>query len=188
MTEHALPPYVGKAGDIYLTRLHGWVGPAVTMLQATVALAPSRYAHAGVFLGDGTVLSAQGSGARIDPESSVLEDRPLAVLRVPAWAESRRDTIVDVARSYVGHRYGWFAYAYIGLATLGIRTPWLERRIASEATGLICSALVDRIWWHAGIGLFDDGRPFGAVKPGELAHVGEVWHVGTGPHDLLPPN
>lgn len=176
--------YVPQPGDLYLTRFHGPLGWWITTLQAVVAAAPSRYAHAGVFLGDGTVLSAQGSGARIDPVETVLTDRPLAILRVPEWADDRRDIIVGIARAYVGHRYGFLAYLWIGLASLGIQPRWLRRAVASEDTGLICSALVDRIWWHSGIALFDDGRLFGAVKPGELAHVGDVYHVATGPSDL----
>lgn len=179
--------YVPKPGDIYLTRFHGWFGWWLTGLQAIVAAAPSRYAHAGIFLGDGTVLSAQGKGARIDPVETVLADRPLAVLRVPEWAEDRRDIIVGIAKAYVGHKYGFLAYLWIGLATLRIKPRWLRRAVSSEKSGLICSALVDRIWWHAGIGLFDDDRLFGAVKPGELAHIGVVYHVGTDPENLWAP-
>lgn len=177
--------YTPRAGDLYLTRFHHpLLGPLLMALQAVVAAAPSRYVHAGVFLGDGTVLSAQGSGARIDPEDSVLRDRPLAILRVPEWADDRRDMIVGIARAYVGHRYGFLAYLWIGLASLGVRPAWLRQAVSSEKSGLICSALVDRIWWHCGIALFDDDRLFGAVKPGELAHVGNVYHVATGPTDL----
>lgn len=173
--------YTPKPGDLYLTRFDGLMGAIVGTGQAVIAQDPSRYWHVGVFLDNGEVLSAQPHGARIDPAHTVLNDRPLAVLPVPEWAEDRRDLIVNLARKYEGHRYGFWSYAWIGLARIGIRPGWLRHLVASE-DWLICSALADRVWFYAGIHLFNDGRLIGEVTPGDIAHVGTVYHVGTGPY------
>lgn len=176
--------YTPKPGDIFLTQIGGATGAVIRVGQAIVAQDPSRYTHAGIILDNGEVLAAQPHGARVDPIESIIDDRPLAILPVPEWAEDRRGLIVNIARKYEGHRYGFWSYVWIGLARLGIRPGWMQRIVASE-TGLICSALADRAWFYAGIHLFDDGRLIGEVTPGDVAHVGTVHHIGTGPYPTV---
>lgn len=177
--------YIARPGDIFLTRFAGPIGPAIEVLQAVAAGDPSRYSHAGVIGRNGTVLEATGQGVKRNPLLPILERRPLAILRVPEWAEDRRDAIVDTAESLIGTPYGYLAYPYIGLARLGVQPRWLVRELASFRT-LICSAYADRAWDMNGIHLFNDGRVRGAVTPGDLAHVGWTYHVGTGPYQTNP--
>lgn len=172
--------YTPLPGDIFLTRIGGPTGAAIYAAQALVAGDGSRYTHAGVILDRDEVIAAQPGGARIDPAATVLADRPLAILPVPDWAQGRRPQIVQAARSLEGHPYGFAAYLWIGLARLGLRPSWLTRAVGSHRT-LICSALADAVWLGAEIHLFDDGRMLGAVTPGDLAHVGTVHHLHTGP-------
>lgn len=169
-----------RPGDIFLTHIGGGTGGLFTLGQF-LALAPSVYSHAGIVGFDGYVISAQPSGARVDPIETILNDRPLAILPVPDWADARRDLIVNAALAHVDHPYGFDAYLWIGLARIGVKPRWLRNRVGSGRS-LICSAFVDRMWEIAGIHLFDDGRLRGEVMPGQLANVGTVHHVGTGPY------
>lgn len=173
--------YTPRPGDLFLTQIGGLVGLLIRIGQGLVAGDWSRYTHVGVILDNDEVLAAQPRGARIDPLSSILYDRPLAILPLPPWAEDRRESIVKLARTYVGHRYGFLSYLWIGLSRVGIRPRWLESRVASDRW-LICSALADRCWHYLGVHLFNDGRLVGEVTPGDIAHAGWVFHVDTGPY------
>jgi hypothetical protein len=176
--------YVPRPGDLFLTQIPGLTGAVIRFGQAVIAGDPSRYTHVGVVLDNGEVLAAQPHGARVDPIETILDDRPLAYLPVPDWADDRRDLIVNIARKYEGHRYGFWSYLWIGIARLGVRPSWLKRLVASE-DWLICSALGDRAWFYAGIHLFNDGRLIGEVTPGDVAHVGTVHHAWTGPYPTM---
>jgi hypothetical protein len=179
--------YVPRPGDIFLTQIGGLLGLVIRVAQGLLVGDWSRYTHAGIILEDGTVIAAQPRGARIDPLTSIIDDRPLAILPVPDWAEDRRDEIVAAARMLEGHPYGFLDYLYIGFMRLerkaGYRvTPrWLTRFVASDRS-LICSAFADKVWCKNGLHLFDDGRLHGEVSPGDLAHVGTILHIGTGPY------
>jgi hypothetical protein len=68
-----------------------------------------------------------------------------------------------------GKPYGRLTFVWIGVAKLlHWRTPyWLERRLDNGQTW-ICSQLSDAAYQHAGVRLFRDNRPDGAVTPGSL--------------------
>ena len=172
--------FTPRPGDIFLTRFGGAFGHVISAAQATIALDPSRYSHAGIVLG-ADVISAQPGGARRQPLAEIMAQRPLAFLPVPAWAQDRRAMIVSLAELFEGRPYRFASYLWLGLSALHIRPNWLRNRIASD-DAMICSALADRVWTLAGIHLFDDGRPIGDVTPGDLAHVGDVHHYDTGPY------
>jgi len=57
---------------------------------------------------------------------------------------------------------------------------WLLDYVAGTGH-IICSQLVDQCYLDAGVHLFDDGRFVGDVTPGDLAHVGTIENIGTGP-------
>jgi hypothetical protein len=179
--------YTPRPGDLFLTHIGGATGGAFTLGQF-LALAPSVYTHAGIILPGDRVIAAQPGGARIDSLESIINDRPLAILPVPEWAEDRRDLICNAAIAHTGTPYGFSVYPFIGLTrladVLGARRlvpRWLRDRVASRRS-MICSAWADRMWEIAGIHLFNDGRLRGAVMPGQLANVGTVHHIGTGPY------
>ena len=94
--------YTPLPGDIFLTRIGGATGAAIYAAQALVAGDGSRYTHAGIVLDRDEVIAAQPGGARIDPLATILDDRPLAILPVPAWADARRPRIVAAARAMAG--------------------------------------------------------------------------------------
>jgi hypothetical protein len=176
----ALPDYKPRPGDIILVPFAGPIGWLITLLQAVVAGDPSRYSHAAVVIDSEWAVQATFPRAEIAPLSELLARRPCAVLVVPPDADYLRPRIVEAALGMVGVRYQFAAYLYIGLAKLRIRPRWLLRLLASRAA-LICSALADRAWADAGLHCFTDGRPFGAVTPGDLAHVGWTRHMSPGP-------
>lgn len=179
--------YQPRPGDIGLTHIGGATGGLFTLGQF-LALRPSIYSHSFIVVDEHRVIAAQPRGARIDPIETVINDRPLAFIPVPAEAERRRSLIVNAALAHEGLPYGFDAYPLIGLARLAdlMNTPelvpeWLKRRVASGRS-LICSAFTDRMWEIAGIQMFRDHRLRGAVMPSEQAHVGTVHHVDTGPY------
>lgn len=168
-----------RPGDFYLTRFGGLTGLLLTIAQALTGDL-SRYLHAGIYLGDGRVIAAHRGGARIYSVEKVMDERPLAVSRNYLTLQQRAD-IVKAARDLAGRPYGYLDYLSLALVTLRIRPKWLLRYV--EGTGhLICSQLVDVAYQRAGVHLFADGRPSGDVTPGDLAHVGILEHLYTGPY------
>jgi len=85
---------------------------------------------------------------------------------------SQRDEIVATALSMVGDKYNALDIVAIGLAqkrlghTVSDRT-WWAKRLSNDGRE-ICSQLVDKAYFAAGIHLFEDGRLPGLVSPGDL--------------------
>jgi cell wall-associated NlpC family hydrolase len=172
--------YTPKPGDIFMTQITGPLGVAIRIAQGVVAGDRSRYTHAGVCLGDGFVIEAMPGGARIAPLAATHTRRPLAYSAFEL-DEDTRERIVAAARGYEGVGYSLGTYLTLGLLGLGLRPRWLRKRV--HGTGrMICSQLCDRAYRDAGVQLFDDGRDSGDVTPGDLAHIGRIRHVGTGPY------
>jgi uncharacterized protein YycO len=172
--------YTPKPGDIFMTQITGPLGIAIRMAQGVVAGDWSRYTHAGICLGDGFVIEAMPDGARIAPLYTIRNRRPLAYSAFDL-DDATRTRIVVAAEAYVGVGYSFATYLTLGLLGLGLRPRWLRKRV--HGTGrMVCSQLCDRAYRDAGVQLFDDGRDSGDVTPGDLAHIGRIRHVGTGPY------
>jgi hypothetical protein len=170
-----------RPGDLIGAPFAGPLGWFVTLLQA-LAGEPSRVSHIEVVVSATQTVSAQHPRARIGSLAETMKRRPLAIIRVPEWAEDRRQLIVEAALGMVGARYQWLAYAWIGLSKIGIRPAWLKRALETEGA-LICSALGDRAWYHGGIHMVRDGRTlFGAITPGRIARIGHVHWWDSGPY------
>jgi cell wall-associated NlpC family hydrolase len=171
-------------GSFFLTRIGGRTGWWVGTAQAVCGM-PSRWTHAGVVLGGGTIIQAQPGGAVIAPLADLLRrphvvsDAPvrLAVaqfarglshpLQVDAYEHDLRADVVDAARAFEGIPYSFADYA--ALAALHLHAPSTRLRRYVQASGhLICSALVDRVYSDVGIHLYDDGRYPGDVTPADL--------------------
>lgn len=170
--------YSPQPGDYFLTAITGFAGGLIRTAQALTG-DPSRYTHAGVVLDDGTVLETMPSGAKITPLSDILE-RDVLAFSMFDLTDEQRSAIVGEARKLVGVGYSFVDYLFIGLINLGIRTPQVLNRVSGE-NHLICSQLVDKAFNNANIYLFDDGRDEGDVTPGDLSHVGVIFHSNTGP-------
>jgi len=167
-----------QAGDFYLVQIHGPGGWLIRLGQALTG-DWSRYCHAGIILDDGTALAAHPGGATIDPLDEILYDRPLAVSHYDLTLKEQA-AVVAAARSYRGRPYSILDYLSLAAVTFHVRPRWLLNYIAGTGH-MICSQLVDQCYLDAGVNLFDDGRFAGDVTPGDLAYVGTIENIGTGP-------
>lgn len=167
-----------RPGDYFLTQITGFGGFLIRIAQAFAGDA-SRYTHAGIFLDDGTIIEAMPGGARIVSNKATLSRRPLAISQFELTDEQRA-LIVKNARTYKGVPYSFLDYLCLGLDAVRIRPKRLRSRIHGSGN-MICSQLVDRIYNVSGIQLFDDGRDSGDVTPGDLAHIGTIFHATIGP-------
>lgn len=170
--------YTPQPGDFFLAQIRGFGGLLIRLAQAVSGDA-SRYTHAGVILDNGMLIEAMPGGARIVPVTTIIDNKPLAFSRYDL-SDEMRARIVSQARSYEGVPYSFLDYLSLGLLALGLRPKRLRARIHGSGH-MICSQLVDKTYLTAGVHLFDDGRDSGDVTPGDLAHVGTIYHVSTGP-------
>lgn len=70
------------------------------------------------------------------------------------------------ARHHVGVEYNWSDFVLAGIASItGRATPKWVRRLIATPDRLICSQLADLAYQAAGLHLFNDRRPEGAVTP-----------------------
>ncbi|GGY88827.1 hypothetical protein [Streptomyces nitrosporeus] len=168
-------------GDFGLTRIEGITGRLVAAGQALVGdAAPVQHAY--VYVGDGMVVQAMPGGAeliRLEDASPVVQ-----------WStghfdleDQTRFNIAMEARSLVGTPYSFLDYASIGLAHYRIRPAWV-RDFVADTGHMICSQLVDEVYFRAGVHLFDDGRLPGDVTPGDLWKLINPRRVSPSDRDL----
>lgn len=164
-------------GDIGLQRnnnLMGWairVGDGVWAKRHNVPAEP--YNHALVYTGFGAAVQGEPGGAnKIGVRKSMQIDwyRYIAPL-----TDAQREAIADAAKSMVGTPYNWLDIGALTLRCLGWNVmrrdgqlTLIGRRLA-RGDRLVCSALADAAYFRAGFHLFNDGRVFGEVTPGDLA-------------------
>ena len=148
-----------QLGDYMTVRTNGF--PA--WLIRTVTRSPVN--HAAVYVGNEQVIEGRPSGAGYN----VVTAYPAAFWSHIDLTDAQRESIVEHAKSCIGIPYNWLDDLDIGLGKLfGMATPkWIEKRLSSTRT-LMCSQLVDACYETAGADLFTDGRPVGAVSPGDL--------------------
>lgn len=168
-----------QTGDILLLRIKGITGIAVWLMQA-INWDLSKWTHVGVLLDTGYVFEAQPGGSTLTPLSkyanrsgAVVTHRmtcPQGTLEPLALTPEQRVAISDVARGYVGRRYGWGTYLYLALYRLGFKSKWLTDRV-QRSDRMICSQAADQICRDVGIELFNDGRMSMDVVPGDLARL-----------------
>lgn len=134
----------------------------------------SHWTHMVVAISETECMSAEPGGARIRP----ISDYPAITwsqFKLRPWQRRR---IATYARTHEGTPYGWLDFFAAGVALLtGRRTPeWLRLYVASTGT-LICSQLSDLALQAAGIHIFHDRRPLGAVIPGSFGryYVEQGW-------------
>lgn len=149
-----------RAGDFAVVRTGGLAGRIIRWATGSVVN------HAFVYVGDGLIVEAQPGGAAL----SHISAYPTAYWSALGLTDSQRASIVYWVYAQVGTGYGWPDIAALGLARLGFRSRWVDRRI-ERSDRLICSQLVDKAYDLAGVHLFDDGRLPGEVTPGDLLDV-----------------
>lgn len=171
--------YTPQPGDYFLTQITGFSGFLIRIAQALTGDA-SRYTHAGVILDDDTVVEAMPSGAQIVPLADILTRDTLAFSRFDLTDDQRAAIVVE-ARKLEGVRYSFLDYLLLGLLSIGIKPPKLRKAVHGSGH-MICSQLVDKAYNRAEIYLFEDGRDSGDVTPGDLSHVGTIYHYNSGPY------
>ena len=159
-------------GTLFVLRSQGLIPWSIRLLTR------SRVNHAGVCLGDGKTVESQAQGA------VRLDERPVAgnvLYATELWKQierkswGRNATIARQAGMLLGTPYGypdvlaviWESWRN---GTTDGKYTRLQKRLMREDR-LICSQLVDLACLKAGVHLFDDGRPTGAVTPGDLEEL-----------------
>ena len=140
----------------------GWASAVVAWASK------SNWTHCVVAISETHVASAEPGGARIRP----IDYYPGTVWSKFHLRPSQRRRIVKFARDRLGTPYAWSDYYAVGLALItGTQTPdWLASYVA-DTRKLICSQYCDLAYQAAGIHLFIDDRPAGAVIPASIAKL-----------------
>lgn len=90
----------------------------------------------------------------------------------PAMTQGHGVQIADAAMGLIGTPYSFVDCIDIGLADIfGHRLPLRIRERIEDVKHLMCSALTDYAYFLGGVHLFDDGRLFGDVSPGDLDNL-----------------
>lgn len=157
------------AGYIGLTNISGQAGLAVRIGQFLNGDGFSRFEHAFVDMGDGTIVEAMPGGAR-HVENWHPADKTIYLICPPQFGPA----VASAALKYVGVPYSAADYCALAAHRLHVPAPGLERYI--ESTGhMICSQLADRAACDGGWKIFGDERWPGYVTPGALYGVRGVW-------------
>ena len=122
--------------------------------------------HAFIYIGDGKIVQA---APRKGVYVSEATDWPKAYYnRHEVLTDAQRASIVANALSLVGRKYNFQGIFVMFLGCLGLKTKWAAKRLERTAR-LFCSQDVDQAYYLSGVHLFDDGRLFGQISPGDLA-------------------
>lgn len=156
-----LPP----VGSIGLVKIRGGGGRAIRAMQWLNGDGFEDYEHAFVYVGNGEIVEAEPSGARVVPLSTYMG---YEVLWIPC-PQRYGAAVCAAARQFAADRvpYSWLDYGACGLHHLHIPAPGLRRYIETSKH-MMCSQLADRAASLGGWKLFDDGRFDGYVTPGAL--------------------
>lgn len=155
-----------SAGDFGLTRINGAAGAAIRLGQWLNGDSFVDYEHAFIALDDGTLLEAEPGGARIRP----ITDYPRAIYSGWTLTSDQRAAIVAQARTLIGVPYSAADYLALAAHRLGVPVPGLRHYIG-DSGHMICSQLVDEVYWSAGLHMFTDHRWPGYVTPAALMRV-----------------
>jgi len=204
-----IAPVELPVGSYFLRHSPGWTGRLISAMQGFVR-GGSYWTHAGLIVDDGWYIQGQPRGAALYPVADLFDGRPLLVSDapiqvwlarrnppknlktspLPRWEAAMRGQVAAEGRALEHEDYSYLDYPALGLAEWARTHPdSIFLRHLSHAlceyvntTGhLICSALVDKAYAHAGIALFADGRMPGDVTPEDLA----VYAYADGREPLL---
>ncbi len=157
--------YTPEPGEFFVVRTEGWAGRLIRVGT------DSDVNHAGIYLGKGLTLEAQPGGAIYGHITQGQMDAALWSGMNPTWRLSRieGEAVCTQAKTHHGDPYSWLDIACISLTILTrSHIPSVVSARLDNPHRNICSQLVDRVYEEAGVHLFTDGRPHGAVSPGDL--------------------
>jgi hypothetical protein len=163
----ATVPLQPLPGDFAVVRISGDVGRLIRVGQWLDGDGYENYEHAFIDVGDGQLVEAQPSGARLAPLTEYDASAPLWSTGCIALTDEQRECLVAAARGYIGVPYSFLDYGSLALARFRMRPPIVKRFVA-DTHHMICSQLVDQCYVDAGVHLFNDGRIPGDVTPGNL--------------------
>lgn len=161
-----------RKGDFGVVKTNGWAGRLIRFGTR------SSVNHAVLVIDDmGAIVQGDPHGAA----GGNVTDYPVAIWSTELLTPQERDDIAAYGLRHMGVPYSWLDCAEIGWVDTRMRLPsWLRwlfpvpfplRRDLARDNRLMCSALVDSAYSAAGVHLFNDGRPFGGVSPGDLLDV-----------------
>lgn len=195
MTVPIDPEVFYPPASMFLTRIPGRTGWWVGTAQALLGM-PSEWTHAGIIGPHGVTYEAARGGVH-EGHVNDLQGRPHIVCDAPVqeavaaaglpdveardeYERNLREAVVFAARELLGTPYSFLDYVALALHHLApkARITALVRKRVEDSKHLICSAYVDRVYDHAGIHLYDDGRLSGDVTPSDLnAWIDDHNHV-----------
>ena len=155
-----MPELTAQIGLCYTTGFWGRVIRKVTK---------SHYNHTIIAISETLCVGAEPGGVRVRP----ITDFPDVAWSAFPYTLPQQVKVVTFAKSEIGVRYNYLDDLFIGIALI-VRehTPrWIER-VLSDPDSWQCAQLADAALQHAGIHVFTDDRPFGAVYPGSYV---DVW-------------
>jgi uncharacterized protein YycO len=158
---------ISHPGRIGLTQIHGDLGKAIRFGQWLNGSGFSKFEHAFLDLGNGTLIEAEPGGARVEPLSKyAMQDVYWCDSVYATLTEDQKFRIVNAARLLRGTPYSFLDYAALFTHRLHIPVPGLRDFIA-DTHHEICSQLVDFAYNIGGAPLFQN-RWTGYVTPGDL--------------------
>jgi hypothetical protein len=151
-------------GAIVLTRVPGWRGQIIDVAQWLNG-DYSPWNHCGIVDNSGvSMIAAQPGGAA----RQALSELDSYIVYLP-YTGYDATPVAEVAETLLGTPYSFLDYFSIALLRLHIRPRFVVNFVANTHH-MICSQLVDYCWTKGtDDGLFDDGRFFGDVTPGDEA-------------------
>lgn len=178
-----LQPDSLQAGDIILTS-------APTLRSASIRLMTwAPVSHAAIYVGEGTVVEAVGSGVRARSVGELLEEESLAlVLRFPGLDRAQQRDIGEYALQKTGARFSFIGVTLhipysvtrrvceLPLLPAGVRDACLRSvgvlsYAAATESQLFCSQLVMQAYQRAGAPITNaDAR---LISPADILHMRE---------------
>lgn len=152
-----------RPGDYIVVRTGGVAARLIRLVTR------SRFNHAAIYIGGGQLIEATPRyGVRIAELAEYAGDLMWSNSAEPTLS-GERDTVVDIARAWLGVPYNWEGDLADGLACLGLRWRLLSRLPSGRRT-VMCSQLVANAGERAGLDSWLCGKPNpGAVTPADLA-------------------
>lgn len=178
-----LPPERLQPGDIILTS-------APTLRSLGIRLVTlSSVSHAALYIGEGRVVEALGSGVQVRPLEELLSEESIAlVLRHPGLSPEQQLGIADYARGKAGARFNFVgATLHVpfsvtrricelpllpgALRDACLRSIGALSYVAASESQLFCSQLVMQAYRRAGVPVTDaDPR---LLSPADILHMRE---------------
>lgn len=181
--EAVLPAHALQPGDILLTAMPSLASVGIRLMT----FAP--VSHAAVYIGEGKVVEAVGSGVRVRGiEDLLAEETVVLALRYPGLSAGQARSIKDYALNKSGMGFNYLGVTLqIPLAInrklcelplvpspvrdACIRGAGVINQVAASESRLFCSQLVLQAYRHAGVPMTDaDPR---LISPADILHMRE---------------